>query len=176
MFPSEREKMSNFGWIIAVFVVLHALPARAQTYLYHAICNHSYLKQGDQQDDLTKQAGKLITCDELAISILDNAHVLLQFTSKGRDQMVLGLGGDGLNYDINPNSITLPLRRIYLPHSDDPGKPEIIDEIDGFCSLDAKADLRSLREADCLAKVELGRQRFVYNIESRITGAGQSVR
>jgi hypothetical protein len=162
--------MRHFGLMIAVFIALHAVPARAQNYLYHASCNHSYLKQGDQQDDLAKQAGKPITCDDLAMSILKNGHLLLQFASKGRHQMVLGLGGDGLNYDINPNFITLPLRRIYLPQADNVGKPEIIDGIDGFCSLDAKAGLRSLREADCVAKVELGRQRLVYNIESQIVG------
>jgi hypothetical protein len=167
--------LRSLGFIAAAFIIACVRPAMAQTYLYDADCAGSYSKQGEQQDDLTKQEGKPIACDSLVVSMLENGHVLVQIANKGSDALPLGFGGDGLDYKANPNFITLPLQRIYLPHAGDPAKPNVADGIEGYCFLDAKTDLSAIREIDCAAKMELGTGRKVYSIKSRIIGKGQTV-
>jgi hypothetical protein len=150
-------------------------PAFADTYVYNGTCEHSYSKQGEPEVDLTKQLGKPISCDAITLSIMANGHVLIQFAQKKGPVTPLGFAGDHLDYDSNPNFVTVPLNRIYLQHTSAPGNPEVIDGIEGYCFLDGPMNLRALRGLSCAAKVELGTQRLVYHIEAHAFGLGELV-
>jgi hypothetical protein len=139
---------------MALLVALMS-PAIAETYLYSATCEKSYLIQGAQSDDSTKKAGQPIRCDFLVLSLLANGHVLVQIVDNDSHLTPTGFAAMRLDYDANPNFITMPLGKIYLPHSD-PGKPEAISGIEGFCFLDGKLNVKALKAVSCAAKIELG--------------------
>ena len=167
--------MGSRSLAFTLLAIAEFSPAMASSYVYDAICTNSYSKQGEQQDDLTKQSGKPIKCDSAVLSLLDNGRVLLQVSEKKGKLTPLGFSGAGLDFDTNPNFITLPLQSIYLPHSTGTGNPEKIEGIEGFCFLDGKANLRALTSATCVAKIEIGTQRLVYHVEVHIKGIGQAV-
>jgi hypothetical protein len=127
--------------LVAIGLLVAPLsPAIAETYLYNASCEKSYSIQGAQSDDLTKKAGRPIRCDFLVLSLLDNGHVLLQIVDNDSHLTPTGFAASRLDYDANPNFTTMPLGKIYLPHSD-PSKPETISGIEGFCFLDGKLNV-----------------------------------
>jgi hypothetical protein len=156
-------------------VATHPPQAAAATYTYPASCTGSYSKQGNENADLTKLGGMQINCDAIVLSLPENGHVLIQVAEKTSHLTPLGFAGNGLDYEVNPNLVTIPLSRIYLPHSSDPSQPESIGGIQGFCFLDGKMNIRYITEIACTAKVELGTEKLIYNIKAKIHGVGQRV-
>ncbi len=148
--------------------------AIAKTYIYDAVCEGSYSKQGEIEQDLTKKKGRPISCDSVVLSFLDNGHVLFQLMEKSSHLTPLGFAGNKLDYDLNPNFVTMPLENIYLPHSD-PGKPEFVGGVEGYCFLDGKLNIANLSGVSCTAKIEIGTQKLVYKINARITSVGKPV-
>jgi hypothetical protein len=156
------------GLIVTGLIACAAQPAIAQTTNFHASCGGSVMKQGGLKDDLSGQAGTPIACERLTLSRLANGRVLVQFSIP--DGTILGFAGDGLDFKANPNFITLPLARVYLPQ--DEGK---IAPADGFCFLDGQADLRVLKNVSCVARLESDTQRRLYQVNAIIAGAGEAV-
>lgn len=167
--------MRRLSLVIMLLAIARMSPAMAMTYVYDATCENSYSKQGEQEEDLAKQRGKPIKCDAVVLSLLENGRVLFQITQKTSKLTPLGFAGPGLDFDSNPNFITLPLESIYIPHSTNPSNPEKIEGVEGFCFFDGKANLRALTKASCAAKIEIGTQRLVYHVDVRITGIGKAV-
>jgi len=153
-----------------------AQPPKTYLFMHSASCEKSYSIHGAQSDNLTKQAGRPIRCDSLVLSLLDNGHVLLQIVDNDSNLTPTGFGASRLDYDANPNFITMPLERIYLPHSDPSKRETISSGVEGFCFLDGKLDFRALKGVSCAAKVELGTQKLVYSINVRVTGLGLPVK
>jgi hypothetical protein len=146
--------------------------AFAQTTLYKAACADSSFKDGDLSADLTNVPGEPITCIGVTVSELVNNHLIVQFVIPG--QSVLGFGGDGLDEKANPNFLTLPLKRLYLPGKAASDPPLQVGGIEGFCFLDGK-NVRALKGAVCVAKLESGNRRQVYTVQSHMQGAGQTI-
>lgn len=168
----SRSAATAASLVVIALLVAPLSPAIAETYLYNASCEKSYSIQGAQSDDLTKKAGRPIRCDFLVLSLLDNGHVLLQIVDNDSQLTPTGFAASRLDYDANPNFITMPLEKIYLPHSA-PSNPETISGIEGFCFLDGKLNVRALKAVSCAAKIELGTQKLVYSINVRVTGLGR---
>jgi hypothetical protein len=163
------------GLIAIVLLALVGTNANAKTYLYGASCGGSYTKEGEQNDDLTKQSGKPISCTNIVFSIFDNGRTMLQIVDKSSHLTPLGFSGGRLDPDINPNFLTLPLDKIYLPHYSNPATPQTITGIEGFCFFDGKLNLRNLTSVSCAAKFELGSRRVVYHIDVKFSGIGAIV-
>lgn len=159
----------------AAVLLLVAPSAMAGTYVYPAVCEKSYSKQGEQLEDLTKKSGNPIKCDSVILSFSDNGSMLIQISEKGSKLTTLGFSGGRFDLESNPNLVTVPLTRIYLPHSSNPNNSQVIDGIEGFCFLEGKVNIRSLTSMSCVGKIEIGTQRLIYNVQVRITGVGQSV-
>ena len=145
--------------------------AEAQTTLYKAVCKDSSFKDAQIGTDLSKVAGTEITCLGVTVSQLANKRINIQFVIPG--QSVLGFSGDGLDQKSNPGLITLPLKRVYLPGQDKSGTPLTVEGIDGFCFLDGKT-LTSLTGIICIAKLDSGSRRQIYEVNSHLQGAGQT--
>ena len=161
--------MGRLSLAIALLAIARISPAIAETYVYDAVCEHSQSKQGEHEEDLTKQRGKPIACDTAVLAILENGRVLFQITEKTSHVIGLGFAGPRLDSDTS-NFIKLPLDRIYLPHSDD-SKSEKIDGIEGACFFDGnKATLQAITRAKCVAQIEVGTQRLVYEVQVHIAG------
>jgi len=161
---------------VMVLVALTAIPqVLAKTYLYEATCENSYSKQGEMAQDLTKKKGEPISCDSVVLSMLDNGHVLLQFVEKSSHLTPLGFAGSKLDYEANPNFVTMPLEKVYLPHSSKPDKPEFIEGFEGYCFLDGKLNITKLGGISCAAKIEIGTQKLIYRINARIKSVGEPV-
>jgi hypothetical protein len=161
--------------LLAAVLLLSTSSAMAGSYVYPAVCEKSYSKQGEQTDDLTKKSGRPIKCDSVILSLPENGNVLIQISDKSSQLTPLGFGGSGFDLESNPNLVTVPLKRIYLPHSSNPSTSQVIDGIEGFCFLEGKVNIRSLAGMSCVGKIEIGTQRLIYNVQVRITGVGQSV-
>jgi hypothetical protein len=162
--------------IVFFMSLLNIHPAMAASYVYPAVCQKSYSKQGEQSEDLTKQSGRPIKCDSVILSLPENGHVLVQLAQKGAGNLTpLGFGGDSMDYETNPSFVTVPLQRVYLPHSKNANTPQVVDGIEGFCFLGGKLNIRSLEEISCTAMIEIGTQKLIYNVKMRITGPGQLV-
>jgi hypothetical protein len=170
-----RNGLACLGLVAVALIGSHTSLARADTYFYKATCEGSYSKQGSADADLTTHTGKPIGCDAVVLSLPANRHVLIQIPQKAVDMTALGFAGDQLDYKMNPNFVTLPLRRLYLPHLAHPSRPEVVDGIEGFCFIDAKANIISMTQISCAAKVELGTDKLIYNIQVRVLGAGERV-
>ena len=127
----SRSAATAASLVVIALLVAPLSPAIAETYLYNASCEKSYSIQGAQSDDLTKKAGRPIRCDFLVLSLLDNGHVLLQIVDNDSQLTPTGFAASRLDYDANPNFITMPLEKMYLPHSA-PSNPETISGIEGF--------------------------------------------
>jgi len=150
--------------------------AEAKTYAYDVACNtNSYSKQGEQQEDLTRQLGKPIRCDGLVISILDNGRTLFQFAEKKGNVSAIGFAGSEFDYDFNPNMVTVKLDSIYLPHPNSKSVPEKLSGIEGYCFIEGSANIRKLTALSCTAKIEIGTQRLVYTVEVRFIGVGKAI-
>jgi len=149
--------------------------AMAKTYFYDALCDDSYSKQGEIEQDLTKIKGKPISCNAVVLSFLDNGHILLQFAEKSSHVTPLGFAGSKLDYDLNPNFVTMPLEKIYLPHSSNPSKAEFISGVEGYCFFDGKLNITNLNVVSCTAKIEIGTQKLIYKIHAHITSVGKPV-
>lgn len=162
-------------WSIAAIIFTFAQYSVATTYFYPATCHDSRSKQGEQSDDLTKQTGRTVNCDSVVLSLLDNGNVQVQFAQKTGNLSPLGFAGAGIDYEINPALATIPLARIYLPHSNNPNTPQVVDGIEGYCFLEGKINIRSLSSISCAAKMEIGPQKLIYKINAQITGPGQKV-
>jgi hypothetical protein len=163
-------------WVLLLIALTPISPALATGYVYKAICKDSYSKQGEDQDDLTKVRGKPIKCDSVVLALLDNGHVLFQVTEKTGKLTPLGFAGPGLDYDTNPNFVTLPVQNIYLPRPNTSASAvESIQGVEGFCFFDGGANIRALTHANCAAKIQLGTERLVYHIQVIIIGTGQAV-
>lgn len=145
--------------------------AEAQTTLYKAVCKDSSFKDAEIGTDLSQVKGTEITCFGVTISQLANKRVNIQFLIPG--QAILGFGGDGLDEKANPGLITLPLKRVYLPGRDKPDTPLTVEGIEGFCFLDGK-NLHALTGIICIAKLDSGSRRQIYEVNSHLAGAGQT--
>jgi len=167
--------MKYIIWAALLLNIIAPSSAMAETYMFDAMCHDSYSKQGDQREDLTVKTGKLIRCDSITLSLLDNGHVLLQIIDKKSKTTPLGFGGTKLDSDSNPNYVTLPIERIYLPHSSNPSNAETISGIEGYCFLNGKLNIRKLGSVSCVAKIEIGDQKLIYHIDGKILKAGEVV-
>ena len=161
--------------LTGLLLFLSTSATMAGTYVYPAVCEKSYSKQGEQSEDLTKKSGRPIKCDSVVLSMLENGNVLIQIAEKSSQLTPLGFGGQGLDFETNPNFVTVPLKRIYLPHASNPSTSQVVDGIEGFCFLDGKLNIRALASLSCSGKIEIGTQKLIYNIRVRITGLGQSI-
>lgn len=158
--------------ILSLFAALICSPpAQAATTLYKAVCKDSSFKDAQIGTDLSQVAGTPITCLGVTISELANKRINVQFLIPG--QSVLGFSGDGLDEKANPGLITLPLKRLYLPGRDKSGTPLTIEGIEGFCFLDGKG-LNALTGIICIAKLDSGSRRQIYEVNSHLQGAGQT--
>ena len=162
----------RLSFTILLFSVFSSM---AGSYFYPAVCYNSYSKQGEQSEDFNKKSGRPIRCDGLILSLPDNGNVLIQILDKSSQLTPLGFGGSGFDLESHPNLLTVPLKRIYLPHSINPNTSQVVNGIEGACFLEGKANIRSLDGMSCVGKIEIGTQRLIYNIEVRITGVGESV-
>jgi len=97
-------------------------PVMARSYVYDAVCEDSYLKQGEVR--------------------------YFRFTEKTSSISPLRFPGAGLDHDQNPNFVTLPLDRIYLPHVTCVEGTQAISGIEGFCFFDGKMNIRALSGAN----------------------------
>lgn len=167
--------MGKFTKLTVAILFLGAHSAIAATYHYPAVCEKSYSKQGEQNEDLTKKDGREIKCDSVILSFPINGRVLVQIADKTSQLTPLGFGGSGLDYEANKNYVTVPLERIYLPHSSNSAASQVVDGIEGFCFLDGKLNIRSLSSLSCSGKIEIGTQKLIYSIQVHITGLGQLV-
>jgi len=149
--------------------------AAAETYMFDATCYDSYSKQGGQQDDLSAKVGTSIRCDFITLSLLNNGHVLLQVIDKQSKTTPLGFGGPKLDNDINPKFVTLPIERIYLPHSTNPSNAEAVSGAEGYCFLDGKLNLQKLSSLSCASKIEIGDRKLIYKINAKILKLGEVV-
>lgn len=149
--------------------------ASAKSYLYQASCAGSYQKQGEQSDDLTLVSGRPILCDGIVLALLDNGRVLIQFSNKASNITPLGFAGSGLDHDFNPNMVTLPIERIYLPHASSPNAPQTVGGVEGYCFLDGQQNIRRLSGITCVSKFEIGTQKLIYHIEAKVLGVGELV-
>lgn len=162
--------------MVAVAMWLCAwVPCKAETFLYKATCDKSYSKQGEDSADLTKIPGRPVHCDYLVLSFLENGHVLIQVGEKRANITPLGFGGSGLDYDANPNFVTVPIDRIYFPHQSRPGTPESVGGVEGFCFLGGRINVRRLSDISCAAKIEIGMQKLIYHINVDVIGIGSPV-
>ncbi len=161
--------------VITSLLISFSSGALARTYVYEATCGQSYSKQGEQEEDLTTMKGKSISCNSAILSFLDNGHVIFQVGEKKGQLTPLGFSGIGLDYDTSPNFATLPLDKVYLPHYTEPGTPEDVNGVEGFCFFDGKLNVRALHDVSCVAKIEFGTQRLVYHVDVKILGLGQAV-
>jgi len=168
-------KLLLFVAVLVGLVVAGLSTAMAKTYFYDAVCEDSYSKQGEMEQDLTRKKGKPISCDAVVLSFLDNGHILLQFAEKSSHVTPLGFAGSKLDYDLNPNFVTMPLEKIYLPHSSNPGNPEFIGGVEGYCFFDGKLNITNLNVVSCTVKIEIGTQKLIYKINARITSVGKPV-
>jgi len=104
--------------------------------------------------------------------VLANKRVNVQFVIPG--QSVLGFGGDGLDDKSNPKFISLTLKRVYLPGKAKSDVPLTVEGIEGICLLDGKS-VRSLTGIICIAKLESGGRRQIYEVNSQLQGIGQTI-
>ena len=164
-------RLSALAALALLLALAGGSAAEAQTTLYKAICKDSSFKDAQIGTDLSKVAGAEITCLGVTVSQLANKRINIQFLIPG--QSVLGFSGDGLDAKSNPGLITLPLKRLYLPGRDKSDTPMTVEGIDGFCFLDGK-DIRSLTGIICIAKLDSGSRRQIYEVNSHLQGAGQT--
>lgn len=167
--------MKPYQWLLLCCIGTASLPSGAATYVYPAVCEESTSKQGEQSDDLSTQAGKKVTCDSVILSFTDNGHVLVQFANKSESITPLGFGGDRIDYDSNPNFLTVPITRIYLPHASRPGTPQVVNGVEGFCFIDGKINIRQLTSLSCAVKMEIGSQKLLYKVITNINGIGTKI-
>ena len=168
-------EMRVAGTLALITLALTGTNVNASSYLYSASCGGSYSKEGEPNEDLTKQKGKPILCTNVVLSIFDNGRTMFQLVDKGSRLTPFGFSGGKLDSDANPNFLTLPLDKLYLPHYSNPGSPQAISGIEGFCFFDGKLNLRNLTSVSCAAKFELGTRRIVYHIDVKFSGIGQPV-
>lgn len=161
--------------LIVLSLSFGTITASADTYLYPATCESSYSKQGEQSDDLSKLKGKPIKCDNIVFALLGNGRVSVQIVESRSSLTPLGFSGSGLDYESNPNFVTVPLDAISLPHSSNPATAQTVNGIEGYCFVEGKFNLRSLSTFVCTSKMEIGTQKLVYNVTAKIKGVGQKV-
>lgn len=170
--------MSAKPWIIGLSIMVSLIIVQtcaAQSYYYEAACNDSYSKQGDDTADLTVVKGRPFNCDAFIISFLKNGNTLIQFVEKKSSLTPLGFAGGALDSDLNPNMVILHIDRVYLQHKANPSNPEAIGGVEGFCFLDGKLNIRSLKEISCTSKIELGTEKLIYSVKARVTRIGERV-
>lgn len=160
---------------LALGLILGAADANADAYLYQAECKDSYSKQGKQSDDLTKKKGKPVRCDAVVFALLDNGRVSVQFADKKSKFTPLGFTGNGLDHELNPNFVSIPLDSISLPHESNPEVAQTVSGIEGYCFVNGAFNVRSLESFVCAAKMEIGEEKLVYHIEARAKGLGEKV-
>lgn len=147
---------------------VHLGAAEASTLAYSGRCvDQSYSKQGEQDADLTSEAGKAITCDFATISQFDNGRKFVQIATKRGRLSPLGFAGSTLDTSSNPRLTIMPIDRIYLPVPL-PGKSETVDGVEGFCFFQGHNLLKS-DSLSCTAKIDIGTQKLIYRINFRIT-------
>jgi hypothetical protein len=152
-----------------------ACPAYADTYMYPATCEKSYVKQGEEDEDLSTKKGQPLKCDGLLLSMLKNGRILIQFTDTTSNLSPFGFGASQIDRDSNPNFITVPLERFYVPHAGDAAKPVVRDAVEGFCFFDDKNDITALTRLACAAMLSEDSKKTVYHIELKVTGERQTV-
>lgn len=143
--------------------------------MYPATCDGSYSKQGEQNDDFTKFKGKPIKCDNILFALLGNGRISVQIVDSRSSLTPLGFSGSGLDYESNPNFVTVPLDSISLPHVNNPATAQTVNGIEGYCFIEGKYNFRSLSTFVCASKMEIGTQKLVYNITAKIKGIGEKV-
>jgi len=158
--------------IVAAIIIYTSAQAFAQTTLYKAVCKDSSFKDADANSDLAAVQGVPITCAGVTISKLANKRLSVQFVIPG--QSVLGFGGDEPDLRSNLKFMTLPLKRIYLPGKGNSDVPLTVEGIEGECLLDGKSML-ALTGIICIAKLESGSRRQIYEIQSQLVGGGQTI-
>jgi hypothetical protein len=159
----------SWGWALAVAIVSSAA---GRTFVYDAACEGSYIKEGEQSEDLTTRQGKPLSCDYVILSLLANGNILFQLGEKRSNVTPLGFGGDGWDVEMSAKLLTMPLRRLYLPHASNPAKPQVLEGVSGVCFVEGEANLRTLREIACSAKFEIGTRKVIYHISLKILSVG----
>ncbi|MFZ6712023.1 hypothetical protein [Undibacterium sp. TC9W] len=167
--------MKNLFTAVIASIVFISGSAGAANYIYPAVCDKSYSKQGEQSDDLTKINGRPVKCDSVLLSIQKNGNIMIQILERNSKLTPLGFAGPGFDFEMNPNFATLPLERIYLPHASNPGTSQVVNGIEGFCFIDGRLNVKVLSGMNCTSKMEIGTQKLIYNISVRITGVGKLV-
>lgn len=132
-------------------------------------------KQGEQSEDLTLVVGRAIVCDAVVLAILDNGRILIQLANKASNITPLGFAGPGLDHDFNPNMVTLPVDRLYLPHASSPSAPQTLGGVEGYCFLTGQQNIRRLSDISCATKFEIGTQKLIYHVEAKILSVGELV-
>ena len=158
--------------LVAIAAILSSAQAGAATYAYEAICSESTSKQGEMSSDLSKQKGIPLTCDSVVISFMQNGTVMVQFSNKKSSVTPYGFSGGPIDYDINPNMSTVPLKRVYIPHSSNPEKAQVMDGIEGYCFISGKFNLKSLSGVSCVSKMEIGTQKLIFKLSAKFNGQG----
>lgn len=168
-------RSGSLGIAMAIACMSASGSCIAKGYLYEATCDGSYSKQGADDADLTKLHGRPIPCNYLVLYFSANGHISIQVGEKKSNVTPLGFEGDGIDYDLNPNFATLPIKRIYLPHISRPGTAESVAGAEGFCFIGGSINIRHLSDISCATKIEIGTEKLIYHINAEIRGLGQPI-
>lgn len=155
---------------LAVLIDLAAMPARSSTYVYDAVCDQPATKDKQEAANETRL---LTACDSVVLGVYDNGSVLIQFSIKASTAAPLGFAGNELDHETNVDFVTLPVRRLYLPHAKNPGVPEVVDGVAGYCFFKGGMNIRSMQDVACSTSFEIEHQSIVYEVHARITSPGR---
>jgi hypothetical protein len=161
--------------ILIIGLICFVQQARADAWFYSTTCEDSYSKQGEQTENLEFAKGRPIRCDNVIFALLENGRVSIQIVDKSSNITPLGFTGSGLDYEANPNYVTIHLDSVSLPHKSNPGNPQTVQGIEGFCLVEGSFNIRSLTKFGCVAKIEIGTQKLIYSVTMKVKGIGEKV-
>jgi hypothetical protein len=144
----------------------------AETHVYNATCEGSYMKEGLLSDDLSVKKGLPIKCNDVSISLFENGNYQVQLLNKQSSATPLGFSGKYEKQQVSDEVSGYPIERVYL-YSPNVGAEPVSKGVQGYCFFD---DIRVPQLGmSCSSMIIVENKRYVFNIAINVTSPGVRV-